>query len=239
MTQQDRTVRRNDREDAIWRRAWRIALAASVLLHILVVLLFRNEVLLPEVPTAAAGEERGDDAAAAGGGMRSLALNIQIPPPPEPIPRPPAPLPVPSEVEVEIKPQPDPTPAQPTTGSAATGGVGTGQGDRSGAGVGDGRGQGAGGDGDAGTSRVTPPTPRGLILPPSDRPSRVRGKEVVVYVFVTDRGRVLADSTRLAPPTGDSKFDERLRRQASEWVFNPARQDGRAVAEWFKYTIVL
>lgn len=238
MTEQHGTIRRNDREDAIWRRAWRIAAIGSVLFHVLLVLLFRNEVVLPEVPTSAAGERRGDDEAAAGGGMQALLLDIQIPPPPAPIPRPPAPLPVPSEVEVEVEVEPEPTPAQPTPGTA-TGGVGTGQGDRTGPGVADGRGQGDGGDGAAGLNRVTPPTPRGLILPPSDRPSRVRGKEVVVYVFVTDRGRVLSDSTRLAPPTGDSKFDERLRRQAAEWVFNPARQGGRAVSEWFKYTIVL
>ena len=238
MAEQHGTVRRNDREDAVWRKAWRIALVASVLFHVLVVLLFRNEVLLPEVPTAAAGERRGDEAAAEGGGMQALTLNIQIPPPPEPIPRPPAPLPVPSDVVV-VEVPPAPSPAQPTTGSQSAGGVGTGQGERVGPGVGDGQGQGDGGDGEAGLNRVTPPTPRGLILPPSDRPARVRGKEVVVYVFVTERGRVLSDSTRLAPSTGDSKFDERLRRQASEWVFNPARQGGRAIAEWFKYTIVL
>jgi len=50
---------------------------------------------------------------------------------------------------------------------------------------------------------------------------------------------VVADSTRLAPSSGDSKFDERLRRQAAEWVFNPAKKGGQPVAEWFRYTIVL
>lgn len=86
---------------------------------------------------------------------------------------------------------------------------------------------------------VTPPAPRGLILPPSDRPGKVRGKEVTVWVFVTETGTVVADSTRLLPPTGDSKFDDRLRRQASQWVFQPARRAGEAVAEWFRYTITL
>lgn len=232
------TTRLNDREDAIWRRAWRFAAIASVLLHVGAVLLFRNEAPLPDVATAAAGPRAGDDEAAPGGGMRALALRIEIPPPPQPIPRPPAPLPVPSDVVVEVPP-PEPVPAQPSTGTTDTGGTGAGQGQNTGSGLGDGKGQGDGGDGESGLYRLTPPTPRGLILPPSDRPGKVRGKEVVVYVFVTERGRVLGDSTRLAPTTGDRKFDDRLRRQASEWVFNPARKGGRAIAEWFKYTIVL
>jgi hypothetical protein len=50
---------------------------------------------------------------------------------------------------------------------------------------------------------------------------------------------VVADSTRLDPRTGNGSFDDRLKKQAAEWVFDPARKDGRAIAEWFKYTIVL
>ncbi len=52
-------------------------------------------------------------------------------------------------------------------------------------------------------------------------------------------GSVVPDSTRVIPSTGDSKFDDRLKRQAAEWVFDPARSMGRAVAEWFRYFITL
>jgi len=78
-----------------------------------------------------------------------------------------------------------------------------------------------------------------MILPPADRPASVRGKEVEVWVFVTEQGRVIADSTRIHPSTGDRRFDERLRRQAAQWVFEPARKGGRPVAEWFQYVIGL
>jgi hypothetical protein len=102
-----------------------------------------------------------------------------------------------------------------------------------------GTGRGDGGTGESGLNRIAPPSPRGLILPPSDRPSKVRGKTISVYVFVTDRGMVVGDSTRLNPGSGDSKFDTRLKRQAAEWVFHPAQRDGRAIAGWFEYTITL
>ena len=100
------------------------------------------------------------------------------------------------------------------------------------------------GDGDGGTEaegrfRVVPPRPRGLILPPSDRPAQVRGREVEIWVYVSAAGRVVADSTRLRPPTGDRGFDRRLRDHASGWVFEAARRDGRAVGEWFRYVIVM
>jgi hypothetical protein len=41
------------------------------------------------------------------------------------------------------------------------------------------------------------------------------------------------------PSSGDRGFDNRLIRQAADWVFNPGRRDGQPVAEWFQYVIVL
>jgi hypothetical protein len=115
----------------------------------------------------------------------------------------------------------------------------SGRGAAAGPGADTGSGQGVGGAGEGGLFRVVPPTPRGLILPPSDRPGKVRGKSVDVWVFVTATGRVVADSTRLAPSSGDRKFDDKLRDQAAEWVFSPGLREGQPVAEWFKYTIIL
>jgi hypothetical protein len=56
---------------------------------------------------------------------------------------------------------------------------------------------------------------------------------------VDDGGRVIADSTRLRPPTGDTRYDQQLRNQAAQWLFEPARRGGQPVAAWFEYTITL
>jgi len=225
-----------------YARILRAAIVASVLFHALVVWWFRYKPVIPDSPFAAAGPRAGDDRAAAGGGMQ--AVNLQITPPqPEPqqvVPQIPVPTPEPTpRVEVQVdqpKPQVLATVASNIQGVAS---ADVGKGTEAGSGVEGGTGQGDGGNAEEGLFRVVPPSPRGLILPPSDRPGSVRGKEVDVWVFVTAVGRVLPDSTRLAPPTGDRKFDERLRKQAAEWVFEPARKDGQPVSEWFRYTIVL
>lgn len=108
-----------------------------------------------------------------------------------------------------------------------------------GPGLEDGTGEGDGGTEAEGLFRVVPPRPRGMIMPPGDRPDRVRGREVDVWVFVSAAGRVVPDSTRLSPPTGDRRFDRRLREHAAGWVFEAARRDGAPVAEWFRYTIIM
>ena len=90
-------------------------------------------------------------------------------------------------------------------------------------------------DADEGRYRLEPPIPRGMIIPPANK--NLKGTMVEVWVFVDERGRVVADSTRLNPPTKDRGFNERLIREASEWVFRPATQAGQAVASWFPYQI--
>jgi hypothetical protein len=219
-----------------WRRYRRIsrrALLASVLFHALLFLIFRGSGMPPS-PFAAAGPRAGDDrAAASGGGMQAVA--IVAPPEPEPIPRPPAPVPVP-DITVEVEELPEPQ-IQPVTLAEAPGFGGPERGLDSGPGRDDGTGRGDGGTAASGRFRVIPPAPRGLILPPSDPPGNVRGKQIAIWVFVSETGRVVPDSTRLQPPTGNASFDDRLRRQAAQWVFEPARRGGRPVAEWFRYEI--
>jgi TonB family protein len=215
----------------------RWSLLASLLLHALILLMFSRSNVIPDVPQSSAGPDANDDRAAAGGGMEVIAYTTVQPPPAPEEAFIPIPVPVPT---VEPQPQPErpPTPQSPSPlGQTASAGEGRGQ--ETGPGIDRGTGQGSGGTGETGDSRVTAPSPRGLILPPSDRPARVRGNTVTVYVFVTERGSVVSDSTRLAPSSGDRGFDNRLIRQASEWVFNPARRNGQAVAEWFQYVIVL
>ena len=98
-----------------------------------------------------------------------------------------------------------------------------------------GQGRGDGGTAAEGFFRMIPPSPRGMIIPPTNR--SLRGKQVEVWVFVDATGKVVADSTRLNPPTSDRGFNRRLISEAAEWVFNPARQNDEAIAAWFPYTI--
>lgn len=214
MTAQDR--RRRDRS------VWRMGLLVSVLFHLVVFVFWRGSVL-PDSPMAAAGPAAGDDRAAAGS---MQALNVRTPPS---APLVPPPVPLPTEVAVEPiefvqEQQIDPASV-----------AGDAPGDLEAPGLELGTGLGDGGNSDEGLYRLQPPVPRGMIIPPDN--DRLRGTEVQVWVFVDERGRVVPDSTRLEPSTRDGDFNRRLIREASEWTFRPAQQDGEAVASWFPYRI--
>lgn len=214
MTARDR--RRHDRS------VWRMGLLVSVLFHLLVFLSWRGSVI-PDSPMAAAGPAAGDNRAAAGS---MQAFNVRTPPsaplvpPPVPIPTDIAVEPVEFVQEVQIDP-------------ASVAGDAPGQLEAPGLELGTGLGD--GGTSDEGLYRVQPPVPRGMIIPPDN--DRLRGTEVQVWVFIDETGRVVADSTRLDPSTRDGDFNRRLIREASEWVFRPAEQDGEAVSSWFPYRI--
>ena len=208
------------------RKFWRTGILLSVAVHLLLFMGWQGPVI-PESPFAARGPRAGDYRAA-GGSMEAMNLAI---PASRPIIRPPVPLAVEVELEpVVIAADPAPTPAS-VLGAAPGRGTGTGTGPASGAG--DGRGD--GGNADSGRFRVEPPTPRGMIIPPANK--NLKGTTVEVWVFVDERGRVVADSTRLNPPTKDRGFNQRLMREASEWVFRPATREGQPVASWFPYQI--
>jgi hypothetical protein len=222
-------------EDRSYRRALWVGLVASVLAHALLFLVFGGQ-RVPPTPFAAAGERQADDRAARGGGLEAIELR-----PPELVTVPPVPVLVPAELPEETPdPEPDPEVVVEEVPSIA---LAEGLAVPGESGLSDERGLAEGvGEGDGGTEaegrfRVVPPRPRGLTLPPGDRPSDVRGREVEVWVYVSAAGQVVPDSTRLFPPTGDRRYDRRLREHASAWVFEAARRDGRAVAEWFRYTI--
>lgn len=235
MAEERYTTRRTEAQLGRWDRVFRWSLAMSLLLHILIVLLFRQQQLVPEIEFAAAGERAGDPEAAAGGGMEVIAIQLQTAPPtPEPVL--PEPVPVPDQPEPEVEPQDEPSrePSQPL-GQQASAGEGRGTADGPGTETGTGRGD--GGTSDEGLNRVTAPSPRGMILPPTDRPDRVKGMTVTVYVFVASTGAVVSDSTRIAPSTGDSRFDRRLRDDAAQWKFRPGMRAGQPIASWFPYTI--
>ncbi len=217
-----------------------MGLLVSLLAHALLFLIWQVRPL-PLSPFSAAGPKANDDRAAFGGGMQAVQLSYEASAPQASQPKP---VPVP-DPEVEQKPVPEEKP-QPkievsgtsveatTVGTLGEGSAGAGPGRA------DGTGRGAGGTEGEGADRgIVPPSPRGLILPPSERPTSVRGKEIAVWVYVTREGEVVADSTRLDPGSGDRGFDRRLRDLAAEWVFHPATKAGRPVAEWFRYVLVL
>lgn len=156
--------------------------------------------------------------------------------PPEVI-RPPAPLNF--EVVAEEPPEFDPdadvdvelTDPELPPGRGSTTGTDAQDGN---AGLPGGTGAGDGGTAEEGLHRVTPPVARGVIMPPTDRD--VRG-ELEVWVFVNEEGRVVADSTRLEPPTSDREFNEQVIREAAHWMFEPAREGGEPVAAWWFYRV--
>jgi len=221
---------RRERERRIWRSAFVISLG----LHLLLLLIWPYGGG-PDSPFAAAGPRDMDDQAAEGV-MRAVALRSApadpIQPPALPIIE--ADLPEPVEVEPDATPEVElAEPEVPEPGRGSTEGADDEDSDPVGL-------PGAVGGGDAGTTdegrfRVVPPSPRGMIIPPTHR--SMRGQEVEVWVFVDERGRVVPDSTRLEPPTSNRGFNEQIMREAAQWIFQPARQGGEPVAAWFPYII--
>ncbi len=187
------------------------------------IFIFWQSVPIPASPFAAAGP-RANDPNAAAGGLTAVRLPSQtvipIVPPLEPLPT----LEDIEPVDVTMEPQVDP-------GSL----IGDRPGALEGPGLETGTGRGDGGTTEEGLFRSVPPTPRGMIMPPTNR--ALRGSSIDVWVFVDETGRVVADSTRLDPPTSDRDFNRRLIAEAAEWVFRPATRGGQPVASWFPYTI--
>ena len=213
----------NAERRAAERALWRNAFLGAVVVHLLVFFLWWGQ-SEPESPFAAAGPRAGDNRAASGG---LQAMNIRIPPS-RPLIRPQVPLltldPV-DLLELDEDQQQQVETASILGDRPGVDGPGLPQGD----------GRGDGGTAESGRFRNVPPSPRGIILPPANR--NVRGQRIEVWVFVDERGRVVPDSTQLRPPTSDGDFNARILREAAEWVFEPGRAGGEAVASWFPYTI--
>lgn len=233
ITHADSVEERRSRERRIWQQGFGI----SVALHILLFLIFSTGGG-PVSPFSAAGPDNRDDQAAEGA---LEVVQMRAAPPQEIIPPPEIDI-VDLFVEVEepdLAPDLDIDVPQPDVPDP---GVGDSDGDDP---ADDGRdvglpeatGAGDGGQSEEGLTRVTPPTPRGLIIPPTD--DDLRGREIEVWVFVNELGRVEADSTRLEPPTANRRYNQQLIREANQWIFNPARRAGEAVAAWFPYKVAM
>jgi len=213
------TARERRRQD---RSVWRTGLLVSVLFHLLIFLSWRITVI-PESPLAAAGPAAGDSRAAAGS---MQALNVRTPPANPIVP---PPIPIPTDIAVEPVEFVEQVQIDPSSVAGDEPGQLEAPGLEIGTGLGD------GGTSDEGLYRLQPPVPRGMIIPPDN--DALRGKEIRVWVFVDESGRVVPDSTRLDPPTRNRDLDRLLIREAADWLFRPAQQAGVAVASWFPYTV--
>jgi hypothetical protein len=211
------------------RQVWRLGLLLSILFHLSVLLFFQRE-SERLTPYAAAGPGSGDPVAApGGGGMRAVVL------------RPPIEIRIPERPETSVviePPEVEELLEEPVLVlnevDLSELGEGTQEGPETGAGLPGGEGRGDRGNAMSGLRRLIPPTPRGVIMAPLERPSSVRGRQVTVWVFITQVGAV--DSVRLDPPTPDSGYNNSLKREARQWVFEPAERAGQAVATWYSYT---
>jgi hypothetical protein len=240
----ERLVRARLREDERWGRARALGVLGTVLIHFLLLILFRQVAVPTYSETSAAGPPMGDIRPAGGGsGLTMIEVRPEQTPPVEEVVQP---VPVPAEVVVvpvetpPAAPAPDPapavTPSAPGTTAPGTGGT---SGPATGPGIAEGAGQGGGGESDGGVAQIIPPTPRGIFLPPPGRPASARNQEITVWVYVTEAGRVDRGTVRLEPPTSDSRYNQRLIQSVAEWVFDPARQAGRAVPVWYPFQIIL
>ncbi|HSM06249.1 MAG TPA: hypothetical protein VK858_16635 [Longimicrobiales bacterium] len=204
------------------RPVWGLALAVSLGLHLLVLLLFPVQSLLID-PAAAAGPRSGDDQAAPGS---MQAMNMRVPPS-TPIIPPPIPLPVLTDVE-PVEFEPEENLEAPAISGEAIGALEA-------PGLEDGTGEGDGGTSEEGLYRLQAPSPRAMFWPPD--PPEMENGSVEVWVFVDAAGRVVADSTQLRPPTRDRDWNRRVIELSAEWVFTPAMKDGKPVASWFPYSV--
>ncbi|TVP78812.1 MAG: hypothetical protein EA352_01300 [Gemmatimonadales bacterium] len=231
-TPADSVEERRRRERRIRQQGFLI----SLILHALLFVLLSVGPSGPESPLSAAGPQDRDDQAADG---VIQTVQLRSAPPEEVVAVP--------EIEVadviveieepDLEPDPDVEIAEPDLPDP---GVGDSRGDDAAddgddAGIPEATGAGDGGQSEEGLTRVIPPSPRGMIIPPTD--SELRGRTIEVWVFVGEDGRVVADSTRLEPETPSRSFNRRLIQEANQWIFNPARQAGEAVAAWFPYRV--
>lgn len=218
------------------RRVWRLALLISAGLHVLVFLLWPGTRIPVDLDSAAGPRSYSEEAAE--GMMQAVALQSAPPDAVQPpaVPTPDLELPTPMEVEPDAAPEVDlSAPDLPDPGQGAS--RGSDPDDTGPTGLPERTGAGDAGAAEEGRFRMVPPSPRGVIFPPTNRD--LRGTEIEIRVFVTEAGQVVPDSTRLEPPTSDRSYNERLKRDAAEWVFEPAREGGQPVAAWFRYTVTL
>ena len=198
------------------RKTLGIALLVSLVFHLSVFAIGGRR----EIPTLSAeASARKAKLLVARGGVEAIRVSQ---PPPVPLVPPALPVPTALDIEpIELAQEPDFDLAALLGDLGPPGPPGPDLGDH--------------GTGDGGESDIVRPRFRGMIMPYDYK--ALRGVTVEVWVFVNAAGGVVADSTRLDPPTRDRKVNRQLISEASEWSFHPATRAGVPVAAWFKYTL--
>jgi len=222
----------------------------SAVVHLAVVALLVWSGARLALDERAPGPGHGRGGGGGGGGNRTLVLYV-APAAEAPAPPPAAPAVVMPTVPAVVIPVPQPTdttPRAPTPAVAAGAGpgegagkgpgTGPGSGSGTGGGVGSGTGPGMGPDSGGGGGRVYPPQPQGIILPPPDRPSSLRGTTVTAVFEISATGEVL--HVALDPSPKDHRFANEFLERLRRFTFTPAYTlDGHPVAALFRITITL
>ena len=198
----------------------------------------------------APGPGHGKGGGGGGGGNRTVVL-YEVAAAAQPAPPPPTPAVVVPVVPAVVIPVPlpvDTAPHAPAPALAAAGagpGEGAGKGPGTGPGAGGGTGGGSGGGVGPGTGpdsggggRMIPPNLQGMILPPPDRPSSVRGTTIKVVFEVSATGEVT--HVALDPMPKDRRFVTEFLERLRRFTFTPAHtRDGQPVAAvtWVKVTL--
>ncbi|MBM3906956.1 MAG: hypothetical protein FJ363_02645 [Gemmatimonadetes bacterium] len=229
-------------------------LAASVLLHALILFLVAGPVFVHDALVAQREGAGGPGPAGGGGGgnrgtggvVRETVRFMRVAPPPpakteapvvKPIvPPPPQPKPEPTPAPVAPAPtQPDAKDASLVagvgggTGNDGSAGSGPGSGGGVGSGIGTGRGSGVGPGTGGGTGKVYPPTPTNLVILPIPVPAKVRPYKLVAFFDVDERGNTTLLSFN---PSKDASYNRKIREMLLEFRFRPAvRADGTPVRD--------
>lgn len=192
---------------------------ASILFHLLVFVVSGRRPI-PTLVSSSAGPN-AHDIRAASGGMQAIHFSV---PPARPLPVPAIPVPVDFDIEpLDLDPEPDFDLAAVLGDPGLPGPPGL-----------EGDGAGNGGTGTEGGSVYVEPKARGLTMPPNHKNLR----QLTIWVFVDESGRVVADSIRLDPPTKDRKLNREILKRAARWRFVPASRNGQPVAAWTSYAVV-
>ena len=234
------------REEGRWQ-GW----AASIFLHLLILLLIvgpylAREALVPEREGAGGPGPAGGGGGGRGGtGGEQRVRFVRVAPPVAVAPKAEVPTIKPPVIPPpQPKPEPTPAPPQPVadapdvsavagvgggSGKDGSAGSGPGTGGGVGSGIGTGRGSSVGPGTGGGSGKVYPPTVTNLAILPIPVPVKVRPYKLVAYFDVDERGNATLISFT---PSRDNGYNKKIREMLAEVRFRPAvRADGTPVRD--------
>lgn len=237
------------------RENWRLGVAVSVVLHLVMfVLIVAPFAFMADITLIEQGAGGGGPAGGGGGGTRGTGMTqhetlryVAIAPAtpaavvPQIVPavQPKIDVPVPELPKVEPPKLSALTPvgAGRGTGTDGTAGSGPGSGGGVGSGIGTGRGSGAGPGTGGGRQENYPPQTMEMFIPPMPIPESVRGSRLVVQFDVDETGKVRSVNFTQTPDRG---YNRRLRAVFEDFRFRPGtKPDGTPVRMIWQFEIDL